>query len=346
MQTLASAEDVLYQHWKVPDKPIEIYLSRAVAAAILLEVKPGLFERRRPEIGGILLGKVTVRDTTTVRIEACVELQCEHLFGPSYSMSEDEKQALRNALAKYDPDAEDENCAVGYFRTHSRRGLGLTADDLQLAEFFPQGKDLVLLLKPRLLLPNRAAFFFWGDAQSQPETPAIAFSTPRHAGRDSALQAAADPAKPALTQPAVPRVRAPRKLHWWSWWVQAPLRAFLVLAWYLIGFSVGRQIDKVVPRPAPPPRDPYALSLMVVQFGDNLHLTWDRQSMPIAAAQRGDLVIFDGGQSRTLRLTAEQLRTGTVAYHRLSDRVEFRLEVILPGRRTVSETWESSATAQ
>jgi len=133
---------------------------------------------------------------------------------------------------------------------------------------------------------------------------------------------------------------------WSSWWVQAPLLAFLVVAWYVAGFAAGRQIDKVVPRAAPPPRDPYAISLTVLQYGDNLHLTWDRQARPIAVAERGSLLISDAGQSRTLDLTREQLRNGAVAYHQIGERVQLRLEVSLPGRRTVSETWESPATGR
>ena len=158
---------------------------------------------------------------------------------------------------------------------------------------------------------------------------------------------------PWLPEPVVEKAdaaAAPRSVSrrplWSSWWVQGPLWAFLLAAWYLAGFAAGRQIDKVVPRAAPPPRDPYALSLLVLQYGDNIRLTWDRQATPIVLAQRGSLTISDAGQSRTLDLTREQLRNGAVAYHRLSERVQLRLEVSLPNHRSVSETWEFSATGQ
>lgn len=81
---------------------------------------------------------------------------------------------------------------------------------------------------------------------------------------------------------------------------------------------------------------------MVLQYGDNLHLTWDRQARPIALAERGSLTIDDTGQDRTLDLSAGQLRTGTVSYHRIGSHVLFRLEVFLSGRRSVSETWAPS----
>lgn len=347
MQTLASAEDALYQHWEVPGKPMAVYLSRAVSGAILLEGRRGLMPRRRPEVGGLLLGRVTVEETITIRIEACVELPCEHLFGPSYALSESEKQALRHALIQYGSGAEAEVCVVGFYRTHTRRGLGMDSDDLQLADFFPEGADLALLIKPRLLRQSRAAFFFWDDALAEPETAAIEFTIPRHGSRDfAAAMEVVHPPEPAIEEAdAAPAPQAgPRKPVWWSCWVQAPLGAFLLLAWYLAGFAAGRQIDKAIPRAAPPPRDPYALSLMVLQYGDNLHLSWDRQARPIVTAEGGSLLISDAGQSRTLDLTREQLRNGAVAYHQIGQRVQLRLEVLLPGRRSVSETWETSAT--
>ena len=184
MQTLAGAEDALYQHWEVPGKPLTVYLSRAVTGAILLAGARGLIPRRRAEVGGILLGTVTVAENVTVRVEACVELPCDHLFGPSYCLSESEKEPLRHSLAEYSPAAGPQIYAVGFYRTHTRRGLQLDADDLQLAELFPERADLVLLVKPRLLRASRAAFFCWGDAESRPETAAIEFSVPRHGSQD------------------------------------------------------------------------------------------------------------------------------------------------------------------
>jgi hypothetical protein len=178
--------------------------------------------------------------------------------------------------------------------------------------------------------------------------PAIAERVGARARREAAISApVADPAprEPAIAGPDVAVTAAPRrKPLWCSWWVQGPLWVCLAfLLGHSVGYSAAHQVDKVMPRAAPPPRDPYALSLLVLQDGDNLHLSWDRQARPITIAERGSLLISDAGDSRTVDLTWQQLRHGAVAYHRLSDRVQFRLEVYLAGRRSVSETWESPA---
>jgi hypothetical protein len=82
--------------------------------------------------------------------------------------------------------------------------------------------------------------------------------------------------------------------------------------------------------------------MVVLEYEDNLHLSWDRQAPPILAAHGGMLEIADGDQIRTLELTAAQLRTGTVAYRKISGHVRFKLEVLLNHGRSVSETWESA----
>jgi hypothetical protein len=343
MQTLAGAVDALHRHWEVPGKPMAIDLSRDVTGAILLEAGRGLIPRRRAEVGGILLGVVEAGETVTVRVEACVELPCEHLFGPSYALSEIEKETLRHVLAQYAPGAGSELYAVGFYRTHTRRGLRLDSDDLLLADFFPDRADLALLVKPRYLRRSRAALLFW----EAPDSPAIQFSIGKHDKLDQPASPEPEPESDPEPEPADETAGRPRPRSWWcSLWIQTPLFACLLFAWGLLGFFAGRQVDKVIPRAPAPPRDPYALSLMVLQYQDNMHLTWDRQARPIAVAERGALTIADAGESRTLDLTAAQLRTASVTYHRLSQHVLFRLEVFLPGHRSVSETWEASPQAQ
>jgi hypothetical protein len=86
--------------------------------------------------------------------------------------------------------------------------------------------------------------------------------------------------------------------------------------------------------------NPYALRLAVTEYGDNLHLTWDRDAAALGQAERGILIIADGDQTRTLELDARQLRSGSVSYRRASGPVRFRLELYLKGNRSLSEGWE------
>ena len=83
----------------------------------------------------------------------------------------------------------------------------------------------------------------------------------------------------------------------------------------------------------------YALSLVVVEFGENLHLNWARDSAPVSSARRGVLEVSDGETRRSLELNADQLRGGSVMYRRASGKVGFRLEVFVSENTSVSESW-------
>jgi hypothetical protein len=341
MRTLTGADDIRYQHWEVPGKPLALSVSRAVTRAILSQNRRG---GRAPEVGGILLGTVEGEDALTVRIEDCVALPCEHLFGPAYSLSETDKQSYRRTLAQYKRGRGGFH-PVGFYRTHMRRGLSLDSDDLLLfSELFSSPSDVALLVKPRRLRPSRAAFFLCEEAQFRPEASCLEFNILEQSEQNHSGVAAAGSQERGAEEEAQPAPRRGSPL-WCSWWVQAPLLACLLGAWGLLGFFSGKEFDTIVQRTKTPPRDPYALSLMVVQYENNLFLTWDRKAPVITAAERGSLTINDGAETRTLGLSRDELREGSVTYHKSSSHVRFRLEVFLKGGRGVSESWESATPA-
>lgn len=321
MQTLTGVTDAV--RLEVPGERLTVEVARGLASAILLQGKRGLLPRRKPEVGGILLGTVKTGATTTVEIEGFLEVPCEHLFGPSYSLSETDKESLRAAVADYAPGRRRGIRAVGFYRTHTRRGFALDREEMELfADLFPDRVGVALLVKPRLLRQSRAALFL-RDGSS------IEFPIGRRE-----------------ETPAEDDVRSLVKPHaahktplWASWWVQTPLFAGLLFVVALLGYAAGRQFNKIRP-PAEAPHDPYALSLMVVEYGDNLFLTWDHESVPVIAATRATLFITDGGQERSVPLTRAQLKTGAVTYRKLGDRVQFRLEVFMDPRHAVTELWQ------
>ena len=134
----------------------------------------------------------------------------------------------------------------------------------------------------------------------------------------------------------------PAQPLWVSWWTLIPILVCVYLVVGILGFAVARGLRPAPGRQAAPPRDPYALSLLVVEYGDNLCLTWDRNAPAIAHAERAVLSIIDGNQSQSLDIEQTVLRRQgfSVTYHRVTDRVTFRLEVYLKNRRSISETWE------
>ncbi len=302
--------------WQVPGKHVSVLLSQGVVWTILKSRRKRF--GRKSERGGILLGRVEHHGSEIlVHVDEHFEVPCEYLFGPRYSLSEGDKEHFQEALDDAErayPGLE----AVGFYRLHGRKGLGLDEDDLALYdEFFSGPERVALLVKRHRLRASRAAFFFREDDWVSSEASYL--ELPVRAGR---------PPKPATAR------------FWCSLWAQAPLFAFLLFTYGLLGFLSARQWNQLR-QSAQPPRDPYALSLLVLEYGDNLQLTWDREAPSIRTAAGAVLHISDGDQTRSIDLTSSQLKTGSVTYRRLNPRVRFVLEVSVTGHRAVSETWDS-----
>jgi hypothetical protein len=316
--------------WEVPGKPVSVSISLTVSREILKRGKPrfSLFRRRGPETGGILLGTVEGEgERRRVTVEGSVAVACEHLFGLHYSLSERDKQAFREALEKCR--AEGGPLApVGFYRTHMRRGFGLEPDEdvKLLSEFIGEPSSIVVLFKRRKIGRHRAAVFFREGGAIRAEA----------SYREIAI------GKRVAEVLAPEKARSPKTPLWCSWWMQAPLLLCLLGADGLLGYFAAEYLNRNASA-AQPPTDPYALSLIVLEYGDNLHLTWDHKAAAVAAAERGLLLITDGDRTRTLDLSREQLRNGSVTYRKMSEQVRFRLEVILKNRHSVSETWEGGA---
>lgn len=348
MVTLADAlraRPAGFVEWHVAGKSLAV----AIAFDVLEQILAGEGGwRKRSENGGLLLGRAEAGDPVRVIVESAVEVPCQHLFGPSYAASEDDKQAFRAAIAA----AGENTRAVGFYRTHRRKGLALDADDLLLlSQLFPEPDNVALVIKPRRLREALGGFFFWEEGRIRQQSSYLEFAVHRKKRRVKFLgpraEAAAPPAQPSAAEPTrepppALRPRRRRKPLWCSWWIQGPLLACLLAADAYFGFLSARQFYRLAPPPAAP-TDPYALALTVLEYGDNLQLTWDRRALPIASARGGQLVITDDDQSRTVELTGPQLRQGSIIYRKVGKQVRFRLEVFLDQHRSLSETWQSGS---
>jgi hypothetical protein len=80
------------------------------------------------------------------------------------------------------------------------------------------------------------------------------------------------------------------------------------------------------------------LDLRVSQNGTALELQWDRLSPIIQPAMSGTLTVTDGGLTRQIYLSGEQLRTGHIVYTPSLGDVTFRLEVRDSVSHTVAES--------
>jgi TonB family protein len=153
-----------YYRWDEPDTNLTVFLKpetvdRLQAAAL---AGNGFGTQAGQEMGGILLGWTEANeDRTLIVVEEFEPVVCEHCNGRSYSLSDRDAAIFEEVITRGKSRRVQ---VVGYYRSHKRRGLFLSPDDLALIHrHFPNPENVFLLIKP---LPNgacTAGFFFWKD---------------------------------------------------------------------------------------------------------------------------------------------------------------------------------------
>jgi len=227
--------------WSVEGKPVSVHLNLDVVRRLQPSLETTL--ERTPEIGGILLGYLRkIGDVIFVSVEDFEFVLCEHTRSESWHLSAREKQALHGRVRRLARDRGTRPVAVGWFRTHTRRGLYLDQHDFHLfRDYFPDPSAIVLLIRPER--PRSiAGFFFREGTEIQRSFPLLSFPFAVEALAVShAPEILPDP--PIVHQHVVTRFAAPRR----EWriprlppiaphWQKAVFSCRLPLDWRL-GFS-------------------------------------------------------------------------------------------------------------
>src|SRR5205085_1110786 len=118
------------------------------------------------ETGGILRGRTErEQDRTITVVEEFEPVACADrhgAYGAYYASSINDVDFFDAVMAR--PEGDGALPVVGYYRSHNRDGLFLSAGDVRLIErHFRPPESVFLLVKP---LPNgacTAGFFFWKD---------------------------------------------------------------------------------------------------------------------------------------------------------------------------------------
>jgi hypothetical protein len=328
--------------WEVPGKSVSIQLSLDVVDRLQQDVMRGFgaVPRRGAEVGGILLGAAA--SAGPVRVEDYELVPIEYKRGPSYRLSPDDLQAFEAALRQ--SRGGKILSPIGYFRSHTRAGVGLCDEDLELlSNLFPRPETIALLIRPFGTKPSVAGFYFKEAGAFQSGAPLLEFpfrrsdlapgeaSVPRprreHSRTDtSAAREIVRTEAPQTSVDTAPSATARSPRNW------PVLPTILLLVGMLLGYQAALTI-----RPRPPA--PYYLALSVTQSGGELQLKWDRQSPAIRVAQKGTLAIEDGAYNKAINLTQANLQSGsTVPYRPQTKHVRFRLDVFPTLRNSVSET--------
>ena len=292
------------------------------------------------ELGGVLLGTI---DGNTVTIEAHREFQIEYLSGPSFILSQTDRERLAVFIAGLHKDPELANFeVVGWYHSHTRSEMFLSEEDIGIYnEFFPDAHQVALVVKPFKFDPAQFGFFFREQDGSLNSASSYAVFAAGPTARD-AMAADEEPrtASPVRMEPAdvpvngqplpvqpfpdaVPyRSLRSRRRHHQRWAVAAAALLFAALA-SLLWFGGS---------PTIPDEPAAALSMRLSGSGEQINIIWDGSSVPVQNAAYGELNIFDDGhQSANLKLSPQELTRGTATYVRQSGNVEVRMRIVADG---------------
>lgn len=345
--------------WNPPGAPAAVECSAEVLDAIRHAALQGLQKLARGglEEGGVLWG--VARDGR-LSIAAMRPIECEHARGPSFLLSDADREKLRASLAAADPELHG-LAPLGWWVSHTRSEIHLNPGDVEIFnEFFPSPLQATLVVKPALHQPCRAAYFLRDSQGAMDGATALEIFELRLRGRTplpgagerapvviARREHGPEPPLPWEMTPEPPPAPAPRpaprplppvELPKFltaeparpSRWPRIVWVSLLVLA--LLGGAAyaGRAYWRW--------RYPESLGLQVIEREGQLLIEWNRNSSLIRDAARAVVQIRDAGRVENMALDGTQLAGGSMTYARKSGDVEIKLSVPLEDGSTRQES--------
>lgn len=157
--------------WEVPGRPAAVHIPLSLVDRLSAEIMRGYgaTPKRNIEVGGVLIGSVEQSSPAPgspaiVRIEDFEAVPCQHRLGPSYVFTDEDCEPFEQAGARPG--------AIGYFRSHTREGLSLAVEDIELLDhFFPGASTVALLVRPYATTASVAGFFIRENGSFPAATP-------------------------------------------------------------------------------------------------------------------------------------------------------------------------------
>lgn len=164
-----------YYLWEAPGKPVSVRISHDVVDRLdraAVETFRSI-SSRGSEIGGLLLGGVTPGTPAVVSIDACESMVCDYSRGPLFHLSDADTGRLETLLSRYQKEGVR---VVGFFRSHTRKGLSLDAEDLALMDaHFRDPQAVALLVRPFATKPSMGGIFIRENGQAMGEASCLEF---------------------------------------------------------------------------------------------------------------------------------------------------------------------------
>lgn len=195
--------------WTVPQKPVSVRLPFDVIDRLEREAVEHFrsLTSRGSEIGGVLLGTVVPGSPSLVSVDDFELIECDYSRGPLYRLSDADLGRFERAV---EGQLAGGRRVTGFFRSHTRKGVALDAEDVAFFEArFRDPNQVALLVRPFATKASVGAFFIWENGSVRGEASALEFpfrtadlAPARGAGLSGLALPAPPPAPPAARPPA------------------------------------------------------------------------------------------------------------------------------------------------
>jgi protein TonB len=128
---------------------------------------------RGSEIGGLLVGEVTSGNPMVVSISDYDLIACDYSRGPLYRLSDADMGRFEHAMQQRLAAGRG---VAGFFRSHTRKGISLDADDLTFFQArFRDPQHIALLVRPFATKASTAGIFIWENGQVNADASYLEF---------------------------------------------------------------------------------------------------------------------------------------------------------------------------
>jgi TonB family protein len=329
--------------WEAPGKPVAV----AVPFTLIDQMEREAVENfrnvssRGSEIGGLLFGAVAGGNPSLVTVTSYTQVVCDYGLGPLYRLAEADLSRLDAALAHA---ASAGMTPVGFFRTHTRKGLALDHADRKLLDSrFTQPHCVALLIRPSAVHASSAGIFIWENGEMKGDASYLEFSfrsselmaSPRPAVRARIVPIASRRDPVPATPQEIPVSRdepslRPKAID------SAPLRVAaakgrrrrFMRATGIAGLGIALLLmiasSSALRHPPKTPVRP--ITLQLERKSNEVLLTWDLDAQVISNLSKAVLEITDGPRRQNILIDRIQLRHGSLLYAPSTSDVLFKLD--------------------
>jgi periplasmic protein TonB len=246
--------------WEVAGKPVVVRLALELVDRLEREVVENFrsLNSRGSEIGGVLCGTMQSGSPLQISIEDYELIPCDYSKGPLYRFTETE--AGRFARAVEQRSRGNGLRVTGFFRSHTRKGLALDAEDLTFFRgHFREPYQIALLIRPYASKASTAGVFIWENGAVHGESSYSEFPF-RRSELERMVRTEPQPAHPGAAEAPAPEppVAPPPKASARAQIVPIASRREITLAPPAELAAAAGTEPPAAPAPAPPTPSPKA----------------------------------------------------------------------------------------